>query len=67
MNGLEELINMNGFSIQDCIDTVGKIPVEITIRITPEEQNLTISPWRQLTYTCPKQVLQDTERESKAE
>lgn len=54
---LNDVLNMNGFTIQDCIDVVGKTPVEITIRISPEEQELTITPWRPLTYTCPKQVL----------
>ena len=62
MSRLDELMNMEGFTLHDCIETVGKIPVEITIRISPEEQELTISPWRPLTYSCPKQTLQVAER-----
>lgn len=63
---LSDVLNMNGFTIQDCIDVVGKTPVEITIRISPEEQELNITPWRPFTYTCPKQVMR-TETEGEAD
>ena len=67
MGSIEDVISMKGFSIQDCIDVVGKTPVEITIRISPEEQEMTISPWSPLSYACPKQVLKSGERVGEAE
>lgn len=43
--------------LMSIIDRVVKDKVEVTIRITPEEEEITIEPWKPYEMKCPYQPI----------